>query len=448
MRVIIIGAGKIGFNIAKVLTEQGHDVVIIEKDEERANILQENLDIQVVIGNGAATPSLMEAGIAEATLLVAVTEVDEINMIACILAKSYGVEKTVARVRNYEYVQDENNEIKSTFAGIDLIINPELVTAREIAKRIDVPEALDVVYFGDGNIQLLELKINSEAGASGKYLKELNIPYPFIIVAIVRGDVMLIPHGNDKLLPDDIIFILAKTKDMMKVERLLGTERKKAERVMILGGGFTGYHLAKILEERRYSVKIIEKEYKRCLDLTNKLDSTLVLHGDAADIDLLKTEGAGNMDIFVCLTDDDKLNLLVSLIVKHLGAKKTIAQVRRSDYISLMESVGIDVGISPRSLTANSILKFINRGSNVVSVTLISNDKAEMMEFLVSQNSKVANKKLRELNFPTGSIVGTIYRNNKMIIPKGEEYLKPGDIVTVFSLPKFSARIIDYFVAQ
>jgi trk system potassium uptake protein TrkA len=387
----------------------------------------------------------VEAGIGEANLLVAVTEVDEINMIACILAKSYGVEKTVARVRNYEYLQDDNSG-KSAFAGIDLIINPELVTAREIAKRIDVPEALDVVYFGDGNIQLLELKITDEAVVASKYLKELNIPYPFVIVAIVRDGEMLIPHGDDKLLVNDIIFILAKTKDMMKIERLLGTERKRAERVMILGGGFTGYHLAKILEERRYSVKIIEKEYKRCRDLSNTLNNTLVLHGDAADIDLLKSEGAGDADVFVCLTDDDKLNLLVSLIVKHLGAKKTIAQVRRSDYITLMESVGIDVGISPRTLTANAILRFINRGNNVVSVTLLSDDKAEMLEFIVSQQSKIANKKLKDLNFPNGAIIGTIYRNNKMLIPKGEEYLKPNDVVTVFSLPKSSSRIIDYFV--
>lgn len=445
MRVIIIGAGKIGFNVAKILVEQGHDIVMIEQSAERAEILQEHLDIQVVIGNGGSPDLLVEAGIKEANLLVAVTEVDEINMLACITAKKYGVEKTVARVRNYEYVYEDNE--KSVFTEIDLIINPELVTAREIAKRIDVPEALDVLYFGDGNIQLLELKITPGVQSAGKQLKELNIPFPFIIAAIVRGEEMLIPHGDDKLLPNDIIFILAKTKDMPKIERLLGTERKKAERVMILGGGFTGYHLARILEERSYNVKIVEKDYQRCIKLSNDLNNTLVLHGDGADLDLLKSEGAGNTDIFVCLTDDDKLNLLVSLIVKHLGAKKAIAQVRRSDYITLMESVGIDIGISPRTLTANAILRFINRGSSVVSATLISQEKAEMLEFLVSPQSKAVHKKLKELNFPKGAIIGTIYRNHKMIIPKGDDTLKPGDVVTVFSSPKFTSKIIDYFVA-
>ncbi|MCR4442077.1 MAG: Trk system potassium transporter TrkA [Peptococcaceae bacterium] len=447
MRVIIIGAGKIGFNIAKLLAQQEHDVVIIEKDEERARVLQDNLDIQVITGNGASAATLQEAGVKEADLLAAVTEVDEVNMVACMLAKNFGVGKTVARVRNPEYLQDSNGMKKGVFTGIDLVINPELVTAKEIAKLIDVPEALDVVYFSDGNIQLLELKITPEAQVAGMYLKDLEIPYPFIIVAVFRKGEMLIPRGNDQILPHDIIFILARTKDMMRIERMLGSERKRAERVMILGGGFTGYHLARILEERKYHVKIIEKEYKRCLDLSNALNSTLVLHGDATDIDLLKAEGAGDADVFVCLTDDDKLNLLVSLIVKHLGAKKTVAQVRRSDYIGLMESVGIDVGISPRTLTANAILRFINRGSNVVSVTLLSNESAEMMEFIVAPESKVANKKLKDLNFPAGSIVGSIYRSSQVIIPKGDDSLLPGDVVTVFALPKSTSQVMDYFVA-
>ena len=447
MRIIVIGAGKIGFNIARLLVQQNHDVVVIEKNEERAKILQENLDIQVVVGNGASGNALLEAGVSEADLLVAVTEIDEVNMIACMLAKNYGVEKTVARVRNPEYVEDENKS-KGVFTGIDLIINPELVTAKEIAKLIDVPEALDVVYYGNGNIQLLELKITDNLPVTNKYLKELNIKYPFLIVAILRAGQLIIPRGNDKLLPKDIVFILAKTKDMVAIERLMGTERKRAERIMILGGGYTGYHLAKILEEKKYQVKIIEKEFKRCTEISNSLNSTLVLHGDAADIDLLKAEGAGDADVFVCLTDDDKLNLLVSLIAKHLGAKKAIAQVRRSDYIGLMENVGIDVGISPRTLTANAILRFVNRGSNVISVTLLSHENAEMMEFVVAPRSKVANEKLKDLNFPSGAIIASVYRNGQVIIPSGDDSLQTGDVVTVFALPKATTRVIDYFAAE
>ena len=255
---------------------------------------------------------------------------------------------------------------------------------------------------------------------------------------------MIIPRGDDKLLANDIIFILAKTKEMIRIERFLGTEREKAERVMVLGGGFTGYHLARILEERKYKVTIIEKDYTRCLDLSNKLQNTMIIHGDATDIDLLKAENAEDVDAFVCLTDDDKLNLLVSLIVKHLGTKRTIVQVRRSDYISLMESVGIDVGISPRTLTANAILRFINRGNNVLSVTLISNENAEMMELIVQPKSRIINKKLMDLDFPAGSILGSIYRKNQVIIPKGDDTIMSGDMITVFVLPKNKQRVLEF----
>ena len=447
MRIIVIGAGKIGFNLAKLLVQQNHDVVIIEKDAGRAGILQENLDIQVVEGNGASGSTLLEAGVREADLLVAVTESDEINMIACMLAKNYGVEKTVARVRNPEYVE-ESSRAKSAFTGIDLIINPELVTAREIAKLIEVPEALDVVYYANGNIQLLELKITEDFPVINKELKDLDIKYPFLIAAILRKDKIIIPRGHDKLLPKDIVYVLAQTKNMVAIEKLIGTERRRAQRIMILGGGYTGYLLAKTLEDKRYQVKIIEKDHQRCAEISNKLNNTLVLHGDAADIDLLKAEGAGDADLFISLTDDDKLNLLVSLIAKHLGAKKAIAQVRRSDYIGLMENVGIDVGISPRTLTANEILRFVNRGNNILSVTLISNENAEMMEFVVSPDAKAANKKLKALNFPSGAIISSIYREDQVIIPSGEHSLEPGDIVTVFALPAATTRVIEYFAEK
>jgi trk system potassium uptake protein TrkA len=443
MRVIIIGAGKIGFNIAKILANENHDVIVIEKQEERAKILQESLDIQVLVGNGASGSVLEEVGIEEASLLVAVTEVDEVNMIACMLAKNYGVKKTVARVRNHEYAKN-NSTGKGVFPGIDFIINPELVTAKEIAKLIDIPEALDVVYYAAGKIQLLELKIPENAPVANKYIKDLKFNAPFLIVAIVRNDKMMIPRGDDLIKSNDIIFVLAKTKEMIHIERFLGNERKMAQRVMVLGGGYTGYYLAKILEDRKYAVKMIEKEYNKCVDIAKSLNNTMVLYGDATDIDFLTNEGTSDADVFVSLTDDDKLNLLVSLLAKRLGVKRTIAQVRRSDYISLMENVGIDVGISPRTLTANEILRFIHKGNNIISVTLLSNERAEMTELIITETSKVANMKLKDTNFPIGSLIGSIYRNNQVIIPKGEDFLKPGDIVTVFALPQASNRVIDY----
>jgi len=443
MRVIIIGAGKIGFIIAKILVEENYDVVVIEKLEERANNLQEYLDIDVIVGNGVKRSALEDAGIREAGLLVAVTESDETNLVACMLAKNFGVAKTIAKVKNPEYVM-ENKKDKDMFPGIDYMINPKLVTAKEIAKLIDIPEALDVAYYGEGKIMLLELKIPENASVARQQIKELKFDFPFLIAAIVREEKLIIPRGDDIIYPEDVIFVLAKTVDMIRVERFLGTKREKAERVMILGGGYTGFHLAKILENSRYAVKIIEKDYNRCVEIAKELDRTMVLYGDATDINFLNNEDAGSADVFVCLTDDDKLNLLVSLIVKNLGVKRTIAQVGRSDYITLMENVGIDVGVSPRTLTANKILRFIHKGNKVISITLLSNEGAEMTELVISEGSPVANKKLMDLNFPKGSLISSIYRQNQVIIPKGDAVLLPGDSVTVFALPEVSINALKY----
>ena len=258
-----------------------------------------------------------------------------------------------------------------------------------------------------------------------------------------EGDI-IIPRGNDFINPDDIIFVLAKTKEMIEVERFLGTERKRAERVMILGGNYASYHLARILESKKYAVKIIEKNYNKCVELAKHLDNTMVLHGDATDINFLTNEGIGDVDVFVCLADDDKLNLLVSLIAKNSGVKRTIAQVGRSDYIALMENVGIDVGISPRTLTANKILRFIHKGHDIISVALLSNENAEMTELLISKKSPVALRKLKVFNFQEGSLVVSIYRNNKVIITKGEDVIKPGDSVTIFALPEVATKAIKY----
>lgn len=250
MRVIIIGAGKVGYNIAQILSYENHDVVVIEKDEERYRIVQESLDVQVIHGTGASSQVLEEADIYAADLLIAVTQFDELNMIACLLAKQYGVPKTIARVRNPEYA-DNNRLTQSSVLGIDLLINPEKVTALEILQLIEVPEAIDVEYYADGKIQLLELKIGEDAPVINKSLKEFIFPYRYVIVSILRNQQMIIPRGNDKILKDDIIFILAKTKDMLYIEKLMGKERSKIKNVMILGGGRIGYYLAKLLEEKK-----------------------------------------------------------------------------------------------------------------------------------------------------------------------------------------------------
>lgn len=321
MRIIIIGAGKVGFSLAQMLSYENHDVVVIEKKPLRQKIVEENLDVQTILGSGASTSVLEEAGVAEADLLIAVTEIDELNMISCLIAKQYGVKKTVARIRNPEYL--ENTKFSPTTSiGIDLVINPERVTAKMISKLIHVPEAINVEYYADGKVQLLELYIKKDSPVVNKSLIEINFPKPNLIVAILRDEKMIIPRGSDVLKPGDLIFVIAETKNMLAVEKVLGEKRTKVENVIILGGGRIGYYLAKILEKKPVSVKVIDKDLEVCRKISSELNDTLVLHGDGTDISLLEEEDTGKADMFIAVTNDDKVNLLVSLLAKHLGAKK------------------------------------------------------------------------------------------------------------------------------
>jgi len=443
LKAIIIGAGKVGFSIAQMLSHEGHDVVVIDLNRERLNTIDEHLDVQVINGNGASVSVLTEAGVAEADLLAAVTELDELNIVSCIVARTLGVKRTIARVRNPEYV-DLGNITQKEALGIDLIINPERVTAMEITKLVANAEAQVVEFFADGKIQMLELEVTPQTPVPNKALKELNCPHPFLVVAILREGKVIIPQGNDKIMLGDMVFVLAQTKDMQEVEKFFGQRRTKVENVVILGGGRIGYYLAQQLELRHVNVKIIEKNLTRCQFLANNLNRALVIHGDGADLQLLEDENVGATDLFVSLTGDDKLNLLVSLLAKHLGTKKTIAQIRRSDYNPLVEKVGIDRVVSPRKLTAGAILGFVRKGK-VVSVTLLDDAGAEISELIVPETYRFQGKALKEVSFPAGAIIGALVRDNKVIVPRGHDIIMPGDRVIVFALPSSSHRVEKFF---
>lgn len=443
MKAIIVGAGKVGYNIAQMLSFEGHDVTVIEIDEERLKAVEEHLDVQAINGNGASADLLKSAGVGEADLLAAVTERDELNMVACMIAKSYGAAKTIARVRNPEYVNFDQFTRKEAL-GIDLIINPEKVTAMEIVEQINNAEAHDVEYFLDEKVQLLELRMPAEAPVNGLELNQLNFTHPFLVVAILRDGNMIIPKGKDKILAGDSIFVLGETSEMPAVEKIIGQKPTKIESVVILGGGRTGYYLAEQLEKKHISVKIIEKDLPQCKRIAQELNNCLVIYGDATDLQLLEDENVGETDLFVALSGDDKLNLLVSLLAKHLGTKKTIAQITRSDYVPLMEKVGIDRAISPRLLTAGAIMRFLRRG-RIVSITLIGDAKAQMTELIVPVNYKYAGDRLKDVKVPQGVIVGAISRGNQVIIPRGDDTILPGDRVIVFSLPQAVRKVEQFF---
>lgn len=441
MKVIIIGAGKIGYSMAQLLSGEDHDVVVIEQIPERQRILEESLDVQVISGSGSSTSVLESAGVRSADLLVAVTELDELNMVSCLLAKKYGVKTTVARVRNPEYLEVKDFSLQNLM-GIDLIINPERVTAQEIVQIARNPEAINVEYFADGKVKLMELEIKATSPLAGKKIRELDSSVPYNIVAIARKHKMIIPSGGDELQAGDHIHLMARTADMLEVERLLGFSTPRIEQVTILGGGRTAYFLAQMLEQFKppLSIKVIEKDQVRARKLSQRLKSSLVIHGDGSDYQLLEQENIAASDLFVAVTDDDKVNLLCSLIARNLGVCKTVCQMKRTDVMPLAEQLGIDTILNPRQLTAGAIMKYTRMG-DILSVTIMRDEQAEVLEVLAQPGSPAVNKEIRNIKFPTGSLIGVIVRQDQVIIPGGYSIIKPYDRILVFSMPQSIHKI-------
>jgi trk system potassium uptake protein TrkA len=446
MIVIIIGAGKTGFSMAKLLVAEGHDVVVIEQMVDRQELINDALDVQTILGNGVSSAVLEAAGVRQADMLLALTQSDELNMVACLKAKRYGVKVSIARVSDTEYLQPQNSFLAETME-IDLMLNPQQVTAQYIAQIMKHPEALQVDYFADGRVQMLELLVEEDSIINGKKMRELQIAYPFNIVFITRQHKMVVPRGEDIVMAGDSIHLITQTADALMVEKSLGFNPRRIENVCILGGGRTGYYLAKILEKQQKpiaSIKLIEKSRKPAENVSAKLDQTLVIHGDGSDYELLEGENIGSCDIFVAVTNDDQTNILCSLMAKTLGVPKGIAQVKKPELMPLAEQMGVDVALSPRILTAGAILRYIRRGE-IISVTVLD-ESAEMLELVAQPGAKVLNKRLMDISFPKNSLIGAIVSGEQVIIPDGEVKVNVFDRVIIFCLADEIHRIEKLFM--
>ena len=442
MKIVIVGAGKVGYFLAERLSQEEHDVIVIEEDDERRSIVESHLDVMTISGNGASPKILAEAGINKAGMLIAVTDSDEVNMIACMAAKQAGVERTIARVRNVEYAAQEQAVFNKAL-GIDMVINPEMVTAVEISQILLTPAALDVEDFAGGKVRMLEVKIRAGSPLSGKPIRNLELPSDVLIAGILRKDKLIIPHGGDEIQDLDSVFFLGEKGSICGMETLFTQKRTPVQRVFIIGAGRIGRYLTMLLEKSGIIVKVVEKDRRRCEELAHSVGKPMILHGDGTDIDLLMEEGVGDADAVLCLTDDDKLNLLVALLAKHLGAQKTFVRVGRSEYISLMEQVGVDVVFSPRLLTAGVILRQVRRG-DVVSVTLVEGAKAEAIEVDLRPSSKLVGKKLKDVKLPRHALVGAVVRNGQTFVPNGNSILNAGDRVVIFTLPHIAVDVLDF----
>ncbi|UCH45880.1 MAG: Trk system potassium transporter TrkA [Nitrospiraceae bacterium] len=432
MRVIIVGAGEVGFQLAKFLSAENVDVVVIDKSKAKLKRISETIDVAMIEGEGGSPSVLKDAGAYEADILLAVTDMDETNMIACLVAKAmFQIPRNVARIRNLEYF---SNEVLLNSLGINPAISPEIEAAKAVIRLIEVPFAADVEDFEEGNAKVIGFRLPPDSSLIGKAFKDLNLNKPKILIgAIHRDDKIIIPSGHDTLKKNDIIYVPVKRDNVDLVCESVGGVMLPVKRIMILGGGRIGFYVAKTMEERGIHVKVIEQDVDRCKFLLKLLKKSVILHGDGSDQKLLEEENIGDMDVFVAISNNEELNIMASLLAKSLKVKKVITIVNRTDYLPLANNLGIEAVLSPRLITASSILKYV-RGGNVLSLTTVAEGKAEIMEALVIEGSVLIGKTLIDVQFPKKTLIGAIIRDHNVIIPSGNDRIAANDKVIIFTL--------------
>lgn len=446
MRIVVAGAGKLGYSIAQLLAEDQFDVVVIEADHNRKEVVQNSLDVLVLEGSSCSPTTFDNPDIHGADVLISCTDSDEVNMVTCMMAKKNGIKHTVARIRNIEYAVHASNMLQEDMS-IDLILNPERITAAEIDHILMTPSALNVDEFADGKVRMFEAKIKENSSYTNIPLKDLGIPKDILVAMLFRKHKMIIPNGDDYLLPGDNVYFVGKHDVIKSFEANFSNTYEKIKRVLIIGAGRTGRFLAPMLEEQGLFVKVIEKDKARCQMLSSKLNKGLVLCGDGTDIDLLVEEGVSEADVVICITEDDKLNLLLALLAKHLGAKKTIVRVARNEYIELMEKVGVDVVLSSRLLSAGEVLRFVRKGG-IVSVSLLEGAQAEALEIIVGANSIVEGKPLREIDLPKECLLCAIVRDGEAYIPNGDTQLLANDRIILFIKSELAKNTVPLFESR
>lgn len=433
MKVLIVGAGKLGYKLANAISGKDVQVTIMDTDSEVLEKIVDHVDALVVKASGLQVDALKEIEIDTYDLIIAVTDSDEANIVICIFAKKLGCKKAIARIRNPEYAKSRDF-VKSAM-DIDYIINPELAIAKVIIRYLLKSYSFYSEDFAEGRIIMADLPASTLSGFTDKQIKDLEGMEGLLIAAISRNNEIIIPNGSTYIYKNDILYIIGRCEniDFMLKKNKAVTPLKSVKKVMILGGGKIGYYLGERLARQGILVKIIEQDKDRCQYLSENLDNVLVICGDGSDVDLLMDEGISSMDAFIGVTGFDEENLLMTLFAKQAGVKKVIAKVSKPSYAQLVERLGVDIALSPIDITAGEILKFI-RGGKVMSVSLLLGGQAEVVEILADSEMPVVGKQIVELGLPKGIIIGAVLHEGEVIIPHGSTIIYPGDRFVVFCL--------------
>lgn len=449
MRILIIGAGAVGFHLAKKLAEENHDVTVVEENRTRIRRIRDRLDVQLFEGSGGSPEVLRNAGVAEAELVIAVTDRDELNVIVCTMARNLGVPRTVARVRNVEY-SSEDSSLDRTALGIDCLVNPVEITVESIAKIIQTPGATEVADFADGTILLRGFHVTEESLVAGKKLSQFRLGAArdaFLIVAIARGDELIIPKGKDEILPGDDIFVLVGRDHLKTVAGMIHRTRDRtAPKIVLYDAGELSMRLARRLQKEVESIVVIEPDQARAELACARLARGLVLCGAPTDSEILQEAGLEDVAYFMAVADQDDLNLLSALFAKKHGAARTLVLTNEPDFVPVIGSIGVDVVMNPRLLTVGAILRYAMR-EHVLSVVSLREDKAEALELVAEPGSKIVGRELSRIKLPRGSIIGAIHRNGAMLIPGGDSVIEANESVIVFALTKSIEKVTRLFRA-
>ncbi len=445
MRIVIAGAGEVGTHLAKMLSSEEHDLVVIDNDVDRLKAVSSALDVLTIEGNANSIAHLKESKISKADLFIGVTTSEDVNINSAILSKRLGAKKSIARIDNQEYLLPANKEIFENL-GIDYMIYPEKIAAREIVGLLSETGSTEVVEFSGGKLHMYVIRLDEDAPIINMTLRELtpgDNGLEYRAVAITRQGQTIVPSGDDRFEVGDLVYVISSKVGLKELYKYSGKKQFEVRNIMILGGSRIGRKTAASLGNKHY-VKLIERDRQKSYKLSNILNNTLVINGDGTDMELLRQEGLDKMDAFVAVTGNSETNILSCLLAKHMGVKRTIAEVENMDYIHLAENIGVDTIVNKKLITASRIFRF-TMSEEVSSIKCLTGTEAEVMEFQVKHDAAATKGTLAEINFPREAIVGGVIRGKKAFIAHGETQIKPYDHVVVFALPGVIQSIGKFF---